>query len=107
MNLLINRSDLYSVTSRKQVHNLQTLVIHQRGERDPSGTMSMTTIKMGKISKPQKAKKSKRFELCENESESNLPDELLHYVQKYSNTHFQDKEVKEKIMVDLPVPKNI
>ena len=43
----------------------------------------------------------------EEEDQVELPEELLAHLKKYSQKHFSDKVIKEKILEFLPVPKNV
>jgi len=53
-------------------------------------------------------KQLKHFEMSEaDESDWELPNDLLQYGNKYLTTHYKDQTIDEKVLETLPVPKNI
>lgn len=48
-----------------------------------------------------------RFDLNPKDESYDLPESLAEYIKQYMYVHIPDKTVKEKILLDNPVPKNI
>jgi len=55
-------------------------------------------------------KKLQRFELVADSNSENsweIPEEMRDYTHKYMNLHLQNRDIKEKILEEHPIPTNL
>ena len=84
--------------------------LHDEESEELNETLPDTEIQSGEGEKDDEPpQKRQRFELgTENQDfDWELPSSLVDYLHKYIKCHVSDKDVKEKVLVESPVPTNI
>ena len=84
--------------------------LHDEESEELNETLPDTEIQSGEGEKDDEPpQKRQRFELgTENQDfDWELPSSLVDYLHKYIKCHVSDKDVKEKVLIESPVPTNI